>query len=137
MFYLFSSDASPRYKRNVLDILCYPKGYIFRFRYQDKYVSEEIKSLELGPGNEVAPKVLKTLGRKGISVYAETADPPPYRRLTFYPVRELEVVRIKVEGSIYYVDARLGDFIDYYKNAEAGSGIDREVKATENLQKYI
>jgi hypothetical protein len=135
MFYLFSSDASPRYKRNVLDILCYPKGHIFRFRYQDKYVSEEIKSCQLSSGNEIASKNLKEFGRKGISVYAETGEPPPHRRLIFYPIREVEIVRIKLEGSIYYVDVKLGDFINYYENAHGLIGIPRFDKASENLLK--
>lgn len=111
LFYLFSSDASPRYKRNVLDILCLPDQHIFRLRYQYNYVSKEIRNWGIQTSN--IEKELK-LGRKGITIYAETSEPSPYREFNFYPTREVEIVRVKVEGSIYYVDARLGKFLNYY-----------------------
>lgn len=109
MFYLFSSDYSTRYKRNVLDILCYPEGQIFRFRYQDYHVSDEIKGWE----QSKLSKKLKEVGKKGVLIYAETAGEIPSKTFNFYPTREGEIIRIQVIGSVYYIDFKLGDFIDY------------------------
>jgi hypothetical protein len=106
LFYLYSSDSSPRYQRNILDILCYPEGHIFRFRYQDKYVSDEIKSWRRNPSNFIDK--LKLYGRKGIVIYAEKTGNSPEMHFNFFPVREVSIAQIKVEGSIYYVDIILG-----------------------------
>jgi hypothetical protein len=154
MFYLFSSDSTARYKRNILDTLCYPEGHIFRFRYQDRYVSDEIirwmtgqepnwwdktrgwllrqSPLSLRLEKAISDK-LNEVGRWGVTIYAERTASPPYRRLNFYPVREVEIIRIKVEGSIYYVDFRLGKCINYY------CGLDTQTIKIENrrLQKAV
>lgn len=136
LFFLYSSDSSPRYQRNVLDILCYPERHIFRFRYQDKYVSNEIKSWARNP-NEVDKK-LKANGRRGIIIYAETTNDPP-RNFNFYPAREIEIAGIKVEGSIYYVDIKLGKFINYFEGLDDRGIQDENIrieKAKENLQRF-
>lgn len=111
MFYLFSSDYAARYKRNVLDILCYPEGQIFRFRYQDSHVSDEIKGW--GTCQSQLAEKLKKVGNKGVTIYAETAGDVPTKYFNFYPTREGEIVRIQVVGSVYYVDLKLGEFIDH------------------------
>ena len=160
MFYLFSSDATARYKRNVLDILCYPEGHIFTFRYQDRYVSDTIINWTSGQLPDWWDKVrgwfsgqsplslrlekvisgkLNEAGRRGVTVYAETKDPPPHKRFNFYPVREVEIIRIKVEGSIYYVDFRLGKFINYYAGLDSqtiGVESNRLQKAVENKDEF-
>jgi hypothetical protein len=160
MFYLFSSDATARYKRNVLDILCYPEGHIFTFRYQDRYVSDTIISWTSGQLPNWWDKVrgwltrqsplslrlekaisekLNEAGRRGVTIYAETKEPPPHKRFNFFPVREIEIIRIKVEGSIYYVDFRLGKFINYYAGLNSqtiGVENDRYQKAAENKDEF-
>ncbi len=120
MFYLFSSDFATRYKRNVLDVLCYPEGHIFRFRYQDYHVSDDIKSW--GKCRDQLAGKLKELGTKGITIYAETTGAAPDRTFNFYPTREVEVIRIQVVGSVYYVDLKLGEFIDYTDQSTTNSG---------------
>lgn len=111
MFYLFSSDYSTKYKRNVLDILCYPESQIFRFRYQDYHVSDEIKGW--AKSQSELSKKLKEVGNTGVLIYAETAGDIPSKTFNFYPTREGEIIRIQVVGSVYYIDFKLGDFIDY------------------------
>lgn len=132
MFYLFSSDSTPRYKRNILDTLCYPEGHIFRFRYQDKYVSDEITNWTIPEipnqkfkGSTLSERIeemmfqrLEERGRKGVIVYAEHTGYPPNREFNFFPIREIEIIRIKVEGSIYYVDFKFGQFINYYRGLD-------------------
>jgi hypothetical protein len=112
MFYLFSSDAETRYKRNVLDILCYPEGQIFRFRYNISHVAPTIQTLASDPESD-SKLNKKEWGRKAVAVYAETTGKVPTRSFTFYPTREVEILRIQVIGTVYYVDVKLGRFIDY------------------------
>lgn len=111
MFYLFSSDSTPRYQTDILDVLCYPARHIFRFRYQDQYVSDEVKQLV---GAKKPPK-----NEPGIIIYAEHEAKGPYREFAFYPVRQVTIERVFVKGSIYYVDFRLGAFVDYGRGANA------------------
>ena len=113
MLYFFSSDATPRYKQNVLDVLCYPIGHMFRFRYQAKHVAKSIR--DWGETESEIRKALKRLGLRGVSIYAETTAIGGERGFNFYPIRRVEVVRIRVEGSVYYADVRLGTFVNYYK----------------------
>ena len=120
MFYLFSSDSTSRYKTDILDVLCYPAGHIFRFRYQDHYVSEEVKK------RTTEKKPLKS--EKGIVVYAEHQSKGAYRQFCFYPVRQVTIERVFVQGSIYYVDFRVGAFIDY------GRGENKRKKQVEYQQ---
>jgi hypothetical protein len=117
MFYLFSSDFGPRYKRNVLDILCYPEQQIFRFRYHVNHVAACIK--ELVADSKAEAKLDKEYRRKAVTVYAETTGEVPTKKFAFYPTREVEILRIQVIGNVYYVDVKFGKFIDY-NNCEGG-----------------
>ena len=134
MFYLFSSDATRRYKTDILDALCYPENHIFRFRYQEQYVSDEIKQWQKAKA-ELKTVRTKRIDREerrlkeqatlldgtktGIIVYAETSGSELDRHVSFYPVRQVEIERVFVEGSVYYVDFRLGQFVNYGRGDEA------------------
>lgn len=111
MFYLFSSDFAPRYKSDILDILCYPEGHIFRFRYQNRHVSPEIKNW--GESQQSLNEKLIDSGSLGVIIYAETTGESPNKTFTFYPVREVSIIRIQIVGTVYYLDLKLGKFIDY------------------------
>lgn len=111
MFYLFSSDHELRFKRNVLDVVCYPEKHIFRFRYHPNHVAPEIK--EWYEKGELDDKLKKFKG-KGLSIYAEATGSVPDKAYDFYPLREVEIIRVQVVGNVYYVDFRLGRFLDYY-----------------------
>lgn len=124
MFYLFSSDYEPRFKRNVLDVLCYPENHIFRFRYHVYHVPPEIQ--KWSTDGELVAK-LKEVGTKGLAIYAETAGEIPNKTFDFYPLREIEIIRIQVLGNIYYIDMRLGRFMDYFS--------ERQDKAQSQLKK--
>lgn len=115
MFYLFSSDHELRFKRNVLDVLCYPEKHIFRFRYHPNHVAPEIK--EWYEKGELDKKLKKFKG-KGLSIYAEATGSVPNKTYDFYPLREIEIIRVQVVGNVYYVDFRLGCFLDYYSTGQ-------------------
>jgi hypothetical protein len=134
MFYLFSSDAETRYKRNVLDILCYPESQIFRFRYNMSHVAPTIQTLASDP--ELDSKLDNEWGRNAVTVYAETAGEIPTRRFRFYPTREVEILRIQVIGTVYYVDVKLGRFIDYTRCSCARDGLETFRETISRLQFY-
>src|SRR5258708_5050759 len=106
MFLLFSSNSEPRYKRNVLDVLCYPERQIVRFRYREEFVSPLIRRWRKGKGG--LARELGYAGRIGLSVYAEIDQ----QGFNFFPVRFVELVRISPLGNLYFVDVRLGPFFD-------------------------
>jgi hypothetical protein len=132
VFLLFSSDASPRYKRNVLDTVCYPEGHIFRLRYHRIHVAQTIR--DAGKGDwELAYKVFRS-GRRGLAVYAETSADGGF---TFYPLRTVEILRIRVTGSIYYVDVHLREFVDYGNDRDARQETQAALhKAIQGLASY-
>lgn len=125
MFYLFSSDFEPRFKRNILDILCYPEKHIFRFRYHANHVGPEIKTWS---DKGELPKKLKELKGKGLCVYAESTGEAPNNAFNFYALREVEIIRIQLMGNVYYIDMRLGYFVDYFTEGQR--------KAREQLEKF-
>lgn len=46
MFYLFSSNHTIRYARDILNVLCYPRGHMVRFRYHESHVAPAVKALK-------------------------------------------------------------------------------------------
>ncbi|MGH9966468.1 MAG: hypothetical protein ACREBG_01355, partial [Pyrinomonadaceae bacterium] len=62
---------------------------------------------------ELDDRLRKTRG-KGLTVYAEIAGLAPEKAFDFYPLREVEIIRVQVIGNVYYVDMRLGRFVDYF-----------------------
>jgi hypothetical protein len=135
MFYLFSSDYEARFKRNVLDVLSYPEEHIFRFRYNQNHVAPEIKRWhETGELN----KKLKGLEGRGLSIYAEKVGSAPNELFDFYPLREIELIRVQVIGNVYYVDMRLGRFVDYYSlgQQEARSSLQKLQESIKTIKFY-
>lgn len=110
MFYLFSSASSTRYKTDVLDTLCYPEDHIFRFRYQDKYVDDEIGTW----ANKTVFDKLTDQQKLAVVIYAEESRSDAGYYFKFYPLREVQIIQIQKEGSIFYVDFKFGKFINYF-----------------------
>lgn len=119
MIYLFTSDATSRYKQSALNCTCYPRGHIVRFRYQRRHVHPDIVK---GRAPESADRLtLCRSEKRALVIYAETRGLAGGRRFTFFPICLAKILQIRVVGSIYYVDVRLGDFVNY-----GGSGSTRE-----------
>lgn len=132
MFLLFSSDHTIRYKRNVLEMLCYPEGHVFSLRYGHEYVSPLLK--ELRTKGEMLLEWKQKFGKVGITVYAERPEHPEKEPFRFCPVREVEVVRIRVLGSVYYVDVCLGKFIKFSSQANGHDYLERWQKELKSLE---
>lgn len=109
MFYLFNSAASTRYKTNILDALCYPEGHTFRFRYQNKYVGQEVDNTEWRKRFSIG-KLPKGVSNTGLIIYAHKNPPGSAHHFEFYPIRQVHIIQVTLEGSIYYVDFSFGKF---------------------------
>ena len=106
MFLCISSDAATLYKRNILDVLCYPEGQHIVFRYQSKYVNHEILAT-IADGaiqRQISDSELEVL-----IVYAQkpTAERPKY---AYSPIRYGWLSRIYTQGTIVFVEICLARF---------------------------
>lgn len=45
MIILYSSDSNPQYKKDIINVIGLPVNGTYRFRYKEKYLSSELKSL--------------------------------------------------------------------------------------------
>lgn len=102
MIYLFCSAFRPLYKRDALESTCYPKGHLFRFRYERKYVEPQILR---------SPKDFE--GKDGMIIFLDTAGEAGHKQFDFFPIRKITTVRILQLGLAIYVDFKFGDFVDY------------------------
>ena len=111
MFFLFSSNHTTRYKRNALEMLCYPDGHAFTVRYGHKHVTPLLTKLHTR--GDTLLDWNHQFGNLGIAVYAEKPNSNQTGPFRFCPLREVRIVRIRVLGSVYYIDLRLGSFINF------------------------
>ena len=116
MVYLFSSNYRPLYAKDVLDGCCYPEGHVMRLRYSEAYVPEAVRR---------APALM--LRERGLLIFAdmetfqtdtsgEPATKDPKRPLPpvdfrFYPIREIDIVEVRLVCDILLVDVKLGKFV--------------------------
>lgn len=80
---LFSSDATDLYKADIFRVLALPKGYTIQFRYETKYVLEELRD---------KPEQLKS--REAVIFFLAGNDlkkAPADRVLRRYPIRSCKV----------------------------------------------
>lgn len=107
MLLLHSSNFSERYQRNILDFLCYPMGHIVTLRYQSQHVHPTVRAL----GDAMSAKApgVRWRSRAALVIYAEDQGD----QFGFFPVRLVDVVQLHREGTVYYIEARLGKFYSY------------------------
>jgi len=102
MIYLFCSAFRPLYKRDALESICYPRGHLFRFRYERKYIDPRIIK---------SPKDFE--GKEGIIIFLDTVGKARRKKFDFFPIRKIRTVRIFPLGLAIYIDFKFGDFVDY------------------------
>ncbi|MFC2953136.1 hypothetical protein ACFOOP_14460 [Marinicaulis aureus] len=98
----FSSDARPLYKADIYRALALPKGYILHFRYQRKYIHQDV--LDLGTkilGRKVAIFFSRSLGANTATTSYEN-----------YSIRYATVTAFdeSPETNVYHVYMKLDDF---------------------------
>lgn len=97
--YLFSSDRSPLYEQDILNVLAAPSGSIYTFRYDERY-------LEAGTRGEWGD-----LEGTTVVVLFSIQQEAQYHEPAFIPVRRGTVVRTRAVGSRLFVDFRLQGYI--------------------------
>jgi hypothetical protein len=97
--YLFSSNQSPLYEQDILDVLAAPTGALYRFRYDASYVE-----------NSTADEWLDLPGMPVLVLYSMQQE-ARYHDPVFIPVRKGVVTRTDVVGSRLFVEFRVGKIV--------------------------
>jgi hypothetical protein len=97
--YLFSSNRSPLYEQDILDVLAAPEGALFHFRYDTSYVE--------------AATVTEWSGLAGTPtlVLFSMQQEARYHEPVFIPIRKGVVTQTDVVGSRLFVEFRLGHIV--------------------------
>jgi hypothetical protein len=133
MIYLFSSSSRGLYVQDVLDACCYPEEHVMRLRYSESYVSDAVKR---------SPALM--LGETGLFVFAdldsssaadatavETEPKGLSKDFRFFPIREIQIVDVRLIADALLVDVKLGRFLNYGPETEVGKENEwnKEIKA--------
>src|SRR5439155_16602982 len=92
--------TSTTYRKDVLNLLCLPEGFEYRFRYRARWVD---------PGVFRNPSVLK--GMKSVVIYFHGSATEQPRE--FVPIREVEIEDTEILGDILYIRFCTGKFYDH------------------------
>jgi hypothetical protein len=96
--YLFSSDQSPLYAQDILNVLGAPRGHPYRFRYDGKYLDPALKAA-WGKLQDIPVLVVFSLQQRA-----------RYQQPAFVPIRSGWVLATHREGNSFFVEFRLGDY---------------------------
>jgi hypothetical protein len=99
--YLFSSNASPQYAQDILNVFACASGQEYVFRYEKRWVEPTTREKWL----TLADKQTSTLGCFSLQQRAFFQDP------AFIPVRLAQVVATTIIGSHYFVRMRVGNYV--------------------------
>jgi hypothetical protein len=111
---LFSSNIRPRYEQDILDVVAAPRGHVFRFRYETKYVPDHLVQQWSGVAT-----------REVLVVYS-IQQPAQYHDPAYVPIRLGEVVRTSRDGSMLTIEFALADYRPLRKpeaESERGDGV--------------
>ncbi|MGH3119053.1 MAG: hypothetical protein ACRDQ2_18450 [Gaiellales bacterium] len=97
---LFSSNIRPQYEQDIVDVAASPAGHVFRFRYESKYIDDAVEDDWLSN---------KLVGTDVLLIYS-IQQPQNYHPPEFVPIRSGKVVRSSQDGSVFFVDFKLGDY---------------------------
>jgi len=97
--HLFTSTIRPLYISDALDILASPMGSITRFRYEETYVEETLRTRWATKDSLIDARAL---------VHFAIQHPAEYHLPSYIPVREAKVVGNFAEGKTYVVNFETG-----------------------------
>jgi hypothetical protein len=89
-------NAITPYGYELTKIMAYPKGFRYRFRFDEEWVHEEVRN-----------NFLNLVGKKGLIIIRDMDE------AKFYPIRYFILKHIRRIGTIYYFEYELGEFIDF------------------------
>jgi hypothetical protein len=97
---LFSSNIRPQYEQDIIDLAAAPEGHIYRFRYESRYIDGAVRD------DWEANKLVDT---KVLVLYS-IQQPQSYHPPAFVPIRTGQIVRSRRDGSVFFVDFKLGAY---------------------------
>lgn len=99
--YLFTSNASPQYGQDLLNVFAGVPGQPYVFRYETPWVEERTRAAwdEIGPD------------RNPVFLCFSLQQPARLQDPAFIPVRTGKVLSTKSIGSHYFVTFELGDYV--------------------------
>ncbi|MCL5113732.1 MAG: hypothetical protein M1372_01000 [Patescibacteria group bacterium] len=89
-------NAIEPYGYELVNILAYPSGFQYRFRFDEEWVQEKLRN-----------NIAKLNNKKGYIVLRDKDA------AKFYPIRFCIIKQARKIGKIYYFEYELGDIIDY------------------------
>lgn len=105
--YVFSSASRPLYKQNVLDNVASPPGYILHYRYETKHVGDPLmrRVTDGGPFE----------GMRGLVIFVDQVQDQDDSLSveSFYPLRDIEVREVVLDGSVLHVFFKVGRYVSY------------------------
>jgi hypothetical protein len=99
--YLFTSSIRELYIADAINLLAAPKGALYRFRYEGKYLDNDTREQWDGEG----------LVDKQVAINFSLQHPAEFHPAMFIPLRTGEVASTEVEGEAYIVYFRLGQYL--------------------------
>lgn len=96
--YLFSSDQSPLYAQDILNVLGMPDGQPYTFRYDERYLTHELRETWDG------------LQDRDVVVIFSLQQQALYHDAAFIPVRRGTVATVHREGTTRFVTFRVGAY---------------------------
>ena len=109
VLYLFSSSHRRIYKQDNMNVLCYPPGFIMHFRYDRKWIGNEITRKK--PDDFIDNEAIIVI------VDIEKSDKKYFPR--FYPVRKAKIKKVDMAGSALHIYFELlPDWVVYENNTK-------------------
>jgi hypothetical protein len=87
----------PPYGYELVQIMAYPSGFVYRFRFDEEWVQEKIKNNDL--------QFLE--GKRGYIVFRDKAT------ARFYPIRYFTILKAERIGKVYYFSYELNNTVDF------------------------
>lgn len=97
--YLFSSNQSPLYAQDILNVLGAPEGHPYRFRYDAKYVNRGLQ------------QAWADLQDTPVLVVFSLQQKARFQAPAFIPIRSGYVLRTHREGESYFVEFRITGYV--------------------------
>ncbi len=112
MIFLFSSTSRDQYRQDALNVLALPPGAVYHFRYDKKWVDDDILGDLDRQRDQDAVVVLVIQPHDPAAVTAAS--------ISFYPLREACIIRLVEDGTIVHAYFTLGRYVDWRAASAAG-----------------
>ncbi len=105
---LHTSTGWP-YLKDILDILFLPTNYEYRFRYNIRWMCEDLKAVA---------KLTPLIGSEGVIVHTDIRKigHDLYEILHFVPIRKVIITDIKHLDEFVWISMKLGDWVKFTEN---------------------